>query len=238
MFRLFDLLSPRECPGCGRRLMADEETLCHRCMLYLPFYIPPSPAPSFFLDNPMARMFWGLFQLEKAAAYFYYEPGGIAAQLIHHIKYFGRKDLAVSLGELFAKRLTDIRFDEPRCNFFDGIDVIVPVPLAKERQQQRGYNQSELIARGIAQVTGIPLCLTAMGRRSFEGSQTRLNAVERRENVEHAFRLMDAGEITGKHILLVDDVMTTGATLKACSEQLNTAEGVTISIATLGYTKT
>lgn len=218
--------------------MAGEETLCHRCMLYLPLYIPPSPAPSFFFDNPMARMFWGLFEIERAAAFFYYEPGGIAARLIHHIKYHGREDLALSLGEMFARKLLEAGPDESDSHFFDDIDVIVPVPLAKERQRQRGYNQSERIARGISDVTGIPLCLSALKRLSFQGSQTQLNVVARRENVERTFTLADETAIAGKHVLLVDDVMTTGATLKACSLQLNIANGVRVSIATLGYTKT
>ncbi len=225
--RFFDLLSPRQCPGCGRRLMVSEETLCHRCLMHCP-YTPFFEHPT---DNLMARMFWGLFDLQQAVALFYYEVGGSMAQVIHQIKYFGRDDLAQELGALFARRLM------ATSAFFDGIDIIVPVPLSKERQRERGYNQSELIARGISEVSGLPLCLTALKRQSFKGSQTHLNAIERRENVERAFSLADVTSIEGKHVLLVDDVMTTGATLRACSLQLSMAKEVTISIATLGFTR-
>lgn len=119
--------------------------------------------------------------------------------------------------------------------FFDGIDLVVPVPLAKERQRARGYNQSEMIAEGISQATGIEMSVGNVVRLHFSKTQTMLNEWERRENVEGNFKVVDAAGLEGKHVLLVDDIMTTGATLKACGGEMGKSVGkLRISVLTIG----
>lgn len=224
--RLFDLLSPRQCAGCQQRLSIGEWVACDRCMLHTSF-TPFSFAPR---NNMMARMFWGLVDLERAAALFFYEANSEPAMLIHAMKYHGQRDLAENLGEMLARELqTD--------DFFNGIDAIVPVPLSADRQRHRGYNQSECLAKGISNVVGIPVMKGVLARKMFKGSQTHLNPIERRRNVEQAFRLVDGTKVEGKHVLLVDDVMTTGSTLLACATALSAVPGIKISVATLGFTK-
>lgn len=225
--RILDLLSPRQCPGCGRRLSVSEPAVCHRCLLSAPVTGFPN-AP---YDNPMARMFWGLVGMERVVALFYYEAGGELALIVHAMKYYDRADVAETMGMMLAERLSP-------SGFFEGIDAIVPVPLSEDRLRQRGYNQSECLARGIAQLTGLPVCTNVLGRVSFKGSQTQLNARQRKGNVEHIFHLLDgAADVEGKHVLLVDDVMTTGATLLSCADALKGVNGIKISIATLGFTR-
>jgi len=223
---ILDLLSPRQCPGCHARLMVTERIACQECMSNIS-YTHFSRTP---LDNPMARMFWGLFDIQKAAALFFYEAGTSMARVIHALKYDGRQDLAELLGAMLAAELVDT-------DFVGDIDAIVPVPLTVQRQRARGYNQSELMAKGLSMVTGLPVCTKALRRTDFQSSQTQLNVAQRRQNVEHAFQVDDTVVLRGKHILLVDDVMTTGATLLACATTLLAIPDIRISVATLGLAK-
>jgi len=121
--------------------------------------------------------------------------------------------------------------------FFDGVDAIVPVPLARKRLRQRGYNQSMEIARGVSEITGLPIWNQVVIRTIFTGSQTQKDRWERNENVEKVFELADEAKVSGKHLLLVDDVVTTGATIVACARKLCEAGGVKVSILSLGYAK-
>lgn len=200
--------------------------MCDNCLHHLPLTLFSRNA----YDNPMARLFWGLFPVERAAAWFFYEAGTETANMVHAMKYYGREDVAEELGRMAANEWqTD--------DFFDGIDCIVPVPLSEDRMRQRGYNQSALIAKGMARTTGLPVYEKVLKRRFFHESQTHLTALERRENVEQAFLLDKTDGLEGKHLLLVDDVLTTGSTLMACAQQLVQIPQVKISIATLGMTK-
>jgi len=223
--RLFDLISPRTCAICNTRLSPNEEVICSVCHLHLPFtHHEQTP-----FDNPMARLFWGQIPIEKAAALFFYQPGSELAQLIYNLKYFQRPDIGVAMGVMVAKQFS-------RHGFFEGIDAIVPIPITRRRRWKRGYNQSEQIAHGIKDVTHLPIYNKVVVREHFSGSQSRKNAIERRENVANAFRLVDADKIRGRHLLLVDDIVTTGSTIIACSQQLCQAEGVRVSILSLGLT--
>ena len=223
---LLDLLSPRRCVGCGQRLVEHEHVLCSSCMMHLPL----TNYSRHSLDNPLARLFWGIFPIERASAFFFYEPQTLSAQLVHHLKYFGRSDIAEQVGQLLVEYMK-------RDGFFEQIDAIIPVPLTAERQQQRGYNQAEMIARGIGRTTGIPVRTDVMKRVNYIGSQTRLNAFERRKNVEGAFQLMDDSSLKEAHLLLVDDVITTGSTIINCASELARIPGVRISVVALGYAK-
>lgn len=178
----------------------------------------------------MAKTFWGQIPIERAAALFYYEPHAETANILYELKYKNHPEIGEVMGRLMAREF------QPE-GFFDGIDGIVPVPLARKRQRQRGYNQSHELAKGISEITGLPLFDKVVRRTVFEGSQTSLGRWERNENVEQVFELRDAPTIQGKHLLIVDDVVTTGATVIACAKELCKAEGVRISILSLGLAK-
>ena len=223
--KLLDLIAPRHCVSCGKRLSAEETALCPSCRLHLSlthFFLQPK-------DNPMARLFWGRMAVEKVVAYFFYEPKTIAGDIIYALKYHGRDDIAENMGATIARQLD-------REGFFADIDVLVPVPLTRKRRWQRGYNQSLCIAQGISSVTGIPV-EQALKRTRFSISQTQLTAEERRNNVEKAFKLQKTEAVRGRHVLLVDDVVTTGSTMLACGHEVLRAEGTKVSILSLGFTR-
>lgn len=223
--RLLDLVSPRTCDACGRRLTVSESVLCACCLSEIPFTrYWQSP-----LDNPMARLFWGHFPIERAAALWFYEPHSELCNPIYNLKYHGHPETGVELGIMTANYFST-------ADFSDGIDAIVAVPIAPERQRLRGYNQSMKIAEGVQQVTGLPIYNKVLQRAVFNGSQTNKNVWQRQENVAAAFKLTDADAVHGKHLLIVDDVVTTGATVTACAQQLCLAGDVRISVLSVGFT--
>ena len=179
----------------------------------------------------MAQLFWHLIPIERAAALIYYEPHSEIAQLVYTLKYRGRPDSGEDMGRLMANEMQ-------MAHFFDDIDVLLPVPLSRKRLRQRGYNQSEELARGISDVTHLPIVTNAVRRKHFVKSQTQLTRFERQENVTDMFELHDDRQLKGHHVLLVDDICTTGATLIACAEVMRHIEGIRLSILTLGFTKT
>lgn len=224
--RFLDFLCPRHCVVCGKVLSPTEQSLCGVCLLHLPrttFQFTPD-------DNAVAQLFWGQLPVERAAALMYYEPRSELAQLLYQLKYNQRPDIGEDVGRIMAQEMQ-------MAHFFDGIDVLVPVPLSRKRLRQRGYNQSEMLARGIREITHLPIDTRAVRREHFRKSQTFLTRQERRENVEGIFRLRRAKRLEGRHVLLIDDVCTTGATLIACGEAIRHVPGIRISILTLAYTK-
>lgn len=224
--RILDFIAPRSCVVCGKRLAPTERSLCSVCVLHLPrttYQFTPE-------DNEMAQLFWGLLPVERTAALIHYEPHSEMAQMVYELKYHGRYDIGEDLGRLMAHEMQMARF-------FDGIDVLLPIPLSRKRKRQRGYNQSEMLARGISEVTGLPIVTKAIRRVNFQKSQTSLTRQERRENVEGTFVLRRPELLENKHILLIDDVCTTGATIVACGEAIKDVKGICISVLTLGFTK-
>lgn len=215
------LLFPRCCVVCGRPLAKGEECLCTMCNINL-------PRTDYHLrkDNPVEKLFWGKIPLERATSFFFYRKGSDFRQILHQLKYGGQKGIGAIMGRYMAAELLE-------SGFFEGVDVILPVPLHKKKQQLRGYNQSEWIARGIAAVTGIPIDTESVVRRKNTETQTRKSSLERWENVEGIFELHHAESLTGKHILIVDDVLTTGATTVECASCLTGIEGIRISVLTL-----
>lgn len=223
---LLDIISPRACAICGQRLSANERVLCGVCHLHLPlthFELHP-------LDNPMVRLFWGQFPVERAAALFYYEPQSPVSRLIYDMKYHHMPEVAENMGIITARQFA-------ANGFFDGIDALVPMPITWLRKWKRGYNQSYEIARGISEVTRLPIYKDVVKRVRFKQSQTRQHAWERLHNVDGAFRLVRPDKISGRHLLLIDDIVTTGATINACARELAKAPGVRISVLSLGITK-
>ena len=224
--RLLDLISPRLCVVCGSRLAVTEETLCSKCYLHL----PRTDFGHDLYENVMAKLFWGQMAIEKATALFYYEPHAETSQILYEMKYKNHPEIGVVMGRMMAKELM-------RSGLFEGIDAIVPVPLARKRERQRGYNQSLELARGVSEVTGLPIANKVVRRTKFVGSQTQRGRWERNENVEDVFELVDSDSISGKHLLLIDDVVTTGATIIACAQEMRKASNVKFSVLALGYSK-
>lgn len=224
---VWELLFPRFCVVCGRRLDVCERSICSVCCLHLPRTYYSQSA----YDNELARLFWGLLPIERASSLFFYHAASETARILYAMKYRQDTHCATDMGRLAAREMVDD-------GFFEGIDLIVPTPLARRRIRERGYNQSVLIAEGVSRITGIPVCADAVSRDHFRGSQTRLQRWSRNENVKNVFHLTRPERIRGRHVLLIDDVVTTGATLRSLGGELARAGGgVRISILTLGFAK-
>ena len=203
-----------------------EETLCSKCYLHL----PRTDFGSDLYENVMAKLFWGQIQIEKATALFYYEPHAETANILYELKYKNHPEIGEVMGRMMARELQ-------KSGLFDDIDAIVPVPLARKREHERGYNQSLMLAKGMSEVTGLPIYNKVVRRTKFVGSQTHRGRWERNENVADVFELMDGESIRGKHLLLIDDVVTTGATIIACAQEMQKASNVKISVLALGFAK-
>lgn len=227
MSRMFDdllgLFYPELCVTCGERLISQEKYICMKCWFDLPvnnFHEEP--------ENKVAQLFWGRVQIENAASFFNYRKGSRYQKLIHFIKYKGLKELGYETGLKYGNVLAD-------SEAFREVDVIVPVPLHPRKQRKRGYNQSEWIARGLAESMDKPLSAGNLYRKMHTSTQTRKNRFERWQNVEGIFGVKSPDEFLGKHVLLVDDVITTGSTLEASAFQLLKINDARVSIATLGF---
>jgi ComF family protein len=215
------LFLPRLCLACRVHLVRGERILCTGCLL--------SIARTDFhhrRDNMIEKVFWGRCLVERAAAFSVYNRGSRIRKLVHSLKYEGRRDIGIALGELYGSVLAE-------SGFMESIDLIIPVPLHPVRQRQRGYNQSECIARGLSASTGVAYRNDIMIRVAGAGSQTSRGRYERWENVQGLFSVRKPGQINGKHILVVDDVITTGSTIEACVTALQSAGNVRVSVAAL-----
>ena len=219
---LLSLLFPRICYACGKPLLRNEKLICTECYVLM-------PRTNYHLDNdnPVARIFWGRCKIEKAAAFSFYNQDSRIRHLIHNLKYKGIREIGFELGKIYGIVLFD-------SGFTGDIDVIIPVPLHPVKERIRGFNQSYLISLGISEVTGMPVYSKSLGRASRTETQTRKSRYERWKNVEGTFRVENAESIRGKHILLVDDVITTGSTMESCVNELLRTEGVRVSVAALG----
>lgn len=218
---IWELFFPRYCAVCGKRLSSGEECLCLKCLTFL-------PRTQFHLlaDNEMEKALWGKVPLGRASAYLYYAKGGDVRKVLYELKYYGNPKVGHFMGRCMASELMP-------SGFFRGIDFIVPVPLHVRKLKQRGYNQSERLAEGISKVTGIPVLDGLLVREQYTETQTRKGSYERWMNVKDVFGCVEAERLEGKHILLVDDVFTTGATMVACADALAGIEGLRISVLTL-----
>jgi ComF family protein len=215
------LLFPRICAACGNSLLKQEEIICISCEFHLPrtnFHLSP--------DNPVSRLFWGKIPLESAAAYLYFNKGSNVQRLIHQLKYKGRKDIGIKLGRQYGQ---DLKVSP----FFQKIQLIIPVPLHTRRLKKRGYNQSEQFAIGLGETMKIPVDPNAICRKKETETQTNKSRFKRWQNVAEVFEIKNSNSLEMKHILLVDDVITTGATLESCILTLASIRGIRISVATI-----
>ena len=200
-----------------------EEVLCVRCQADLPRVRTIS-----FEENDIARIFWGLVPIEKGISFFHYTPHSPHSRILFELKYHNHPEVGKTRGRMMAEELK-------ATNFFNGIDLIVPIPLSRKKERQRGYNQSDWIAWGISEATGIPTDTTSVVRTKSNPSQTTLDHRQRRENVRDIFAVRHPGNLEGRHILLVDDVITTGATMLSCAEAIARACRVRFSVLSLAW---
>jgi ComF family protein len=217
------LLFPRICYGCGNHLMRNESLICTECYVLIPrtnYHLKP--------DNPVARLFWGRCMIEKAAAFSFYTKDSRIKKLIHQLKYKGVRELGTELGRIYGNSLQS-------SGFLDEIDLIIPVPLHPSKRRKRGFNQSDLIAAGMSEATGIPMDTGILVRKTASKTQTHKSRYERWTNVRDIFGVIDRDRLRNKHILLVDDVITTGSTLEACATEILREGNTKVSVAVLAY---
>lgn len=218
-----ELFFPRICYGCGAHLFSSEQEICKRCIRRL-------PRTGFELvdDDPVSQIFWGRVKLEKATSLYYYRKGEMLQQLLHRLKYKGNHQMGQVLGTQMGNVLS-------QSGFMVNIDMIIPVPLHEKKLKQRGYNQSEHIAIGLSQASGVEVVKNRLVRTIHTESQTLKGRFERWENVSSIFSVTNPESLNGKHILIIDDVVTTGATLEACVQAVLQNSRVKVSVATVGY---
>lgn len=220
------LFFPERCVVCGRRLTGTERCLCLPCFQSLPFTRLHGEQ-----GNVVERLFWGKIPIERANAYLHYYAGTDSRNLFWSLKYYNRPQVGRYMGRAMAADLLD-------SDFFDGVDFLLPLPLSRRRQRRRGYNQSEELARGVSAVTGLPVDTTSVVRTVDNPTQTRLNARERQTNVQGIFSLQHPEALAGHHVLLIDDIVTTGASLLSCGRVVASAGAVRISVLALALAGT
>lgn len=221
---LLHLFYPHTCEACGRDLSAREEILCLRCA-----YALPVTGFQHMPDNPVEKAFHGRIALRRASAGYFFRQHSRLQGLIHAFKYKGRQDIAMYLGRQLGLQLR-------QSDWWQQVSLVLPVPLNAAKQRHRGYNQAAVLAEGIAAVLGCGSKPDVLARSPLSSTQTTRSRLERWENVSTVFLLKDATAIANKHVLLVDDVLTTGATVEACAQALMSAGNVEVSVCSLAYT--
>lgn len=217
------LIFPQSCASCGKSLYKNEKCICTSCTYQL-------PKTNFHLlkDNPIAKTFWGRVPIYSSGAFYEFNKGGKVQELIHQLKYKGQKSIGFAIGELYGLELK-------KSADFKSVNLVIPVPLHVKKQKKRGYNQSDSFAQGLAKSLHAETNTNILLRKGQSESQTSKSRFKRWQNVESAFQLSSDKDLAGKHILLVDDVVTTGATLEACAQTLQKIPNVKISVATIAY---
>lgn len=220
---IINLLYPNLCEACSNELVGDEQNICVSCWTKMPetkFHLS--------VNNPMEQKFWGRVEVEYGAAMYYFNKSALMQNVLHALKYRNNTDIGIELGRRFANELDG-------CGWLKDIDSIFPIPLAQAKLRKRGYNQSEYIAKGFASVTKLEVDTTILVRQKNTETQTKKSRIERLQNMEGAFVVNNKTAVEGKHILLFDDVVTTGATMEACALVLKEIPNVKVSIASLAF---
>jgi ComF family protein len=215
-----DIFYPRICCGCENLLAHSEKLICTDCLIKL-------PKTDFWREdnNNVAKIFWGRVPFENASSFLYFQKGSRLQSIMHKFKYRNQKEIGYELGKLFGSYLLNTKYSS--------VDVIVPVPLHNSKYRKRGYNQSEWIVKGMSEVLNIPYDVSALERVKANESQTRKARYERWENVENIFNLVSTSTFENKHVMIIDDILTTGATIEACASAILNVPGVKLSLATL-----
>lgn len=219
------LLYPQLCLACVQASAQPKAMLCPQCEYDLEKTVTNFQTAT---ENPVIEKFWGRVEITSATALFYFTKGEKAQQLIHQLKYKNQRRVGIELGIKLGQRIKDSAS-------FDTVDYIVPVPLHPKKERKRGYNQSDLIAEGLSQGMYREWLRSGLVRTVHSKSQTQKTREERFKNVSSVFQVGEPKNLVGKHILLVDDVLTTGATLEACASKLLELPNTKVSIAVLGY---
>jgi ComF family protein len=180
-------------------------------------------------NNPVEKIFWGRMPVTAAASFLYYSKDSLLQHIVHALKYKGNKELGLFIG----RKMGELLFQTHR---FSDIEALVPLPLFAARERKRGYNQATVLCEGMAEVLALPIFKQVIQRQTSSATQTNKNRIDRWLNMQGKFELKQPDTIAGKHILLIDDVITTGATLEACGQELLTAANTRISIMTMAYT--
>lgn len=222
---LFNLFYPELCIGCYKILVSDEKILCVNCRHDLPIIGSKN-----LKENKINANFYGIIPVKKVSSFLIFRKHGITQRLIHHLKYKNNQQIGAFLGSWFGKLLE-------KNQFFNGIDYIIPVPLHPKRFKKRGYNQVTLFGNELSNISGVSYLPNVLIRTTNTKTQTKRQRFERFENLKTLFRLTDEKILENKHVLLIDDVITTGATIQACCNELLKTKNITISIATMAYTE-
>ncbi len=220
---LLHLIYPHNCEGCGSDTLNQDSFLCTKCLYQLPHtgFIENA-------DNPLERKLYGRLKVQHAGAGFYFSKDGLLQHLIAQLKYKNNKAMGLYLGKLLGYQLMD-------CKRFDTVELLIPLPLNRKKENKRGYNQSELICQGIASVWERPIVTDAISRVINTATQTKKNRSDRWENVDGVFAVTNAEKLIGKHIALIDDIITTGASIDACGNELLKVSGIKLSVISVGY---
>ena len=218
---LVNLLFPRVCAACGTLLLEGEDTVCTTCRFLL-----PKTGYENNPNNPLAQMFFGQMPFNAVMAEFFFSKTGKVQHLIHGLKYHHCRKNGIFLGQEIGKSLL-------KAHDYQGVDCIIPIPLHPKKEKIRGYNQSHVIAEGISEIMNIPIAGKCFVRSVFTDTQTKKSREDRYQNVKDIFEVKNPSQLAGKHVLLVDDVLTTGATLMSAGKALMQVEGIKISVATV-----
>ena len=220
---LIRLFYPHLCYGCGAELFSSGQLLCLSCHCSM-----PETGFQFHANNPVEKIFWGRLPLVAATSLYYFTKGSALQHLLHQLKYGGKKEAGTLLGTAMGENLI-------RSNRFQSLDLVVPLPLHPKKEKRRGYNQAAVISKAAAEILKLPMLDHAVERVEETETQTHKGRIERWANIAGKFRVIDP-TLKAKHILLVDDVVTTGATLESCGTALLELPGLRLSIATIAYT--
>ncbi len=220
---LVALLFPNLCNACGTPLFRGEHLVCLQCLHHLPY-----TDYHLHFENRVAKQLWGRMEFEGAMAMLYFRKGTSIQNLMHNLKYNQKTEIGFFLGRLLGDRLLE-------SSLYKGIDLVVPVPLHPKRFRVRGYNQSSFIASGVAEKIEATVNEDVLVRGVYTESQTKKNRYNRYENMKDVFTVPDKTAVFQKNILLVDDVITTGATIEACANALTASGAGKVSIATLAF---
>lgn len=218
---ILHFIFPQLCAGCGKSLMDTEHVLCIECNSLI-----PQTNYHHIAENETALKFTGRVPFEYATSFAYFTKDSLIQHLLHSLKYQGKKDIGIFLGKQFGYALKNV-------DWIKDVDILLPVPLHKEKKKERGFNQSILLAEGLQEVLALPIETLALKRIRNTNSQTHKTREERADNMKDAFKIVDATPLKNKHVLLIDDVLTTGATLEACAQELLHVSGLKLSIATI-----